>query len=236
MSVVHGRRVISVSLFGDIPRYIVPAMSIARDAKLFYPGWEVLFFVNSTVRSSVRDELRSSGAALRFMDDSDEPNGMFWRFRAVGEPGVNWVIFRDADSALSNRESLAVEEWIRSGKSLHILRDHPFHDYNILAGMFGVRVTSVTSSLASLKSNSSEYAEDIRALTENFLPKIPVADRHVNDSLFDFQDNPIPFPGKPTISYVGEVALQPRSRKVLLRVVRIAALVGASFLGRKGIN
>lgn len=44
-------------------------------------------------------------------------------------------ISRDTDSRLGLRESAAVDEWVKSGKMLHTMRDHPVgHTAPILAG------------------------------------------------------------------------------------------------------
>lgn len=233
MPLVHGRRIIAVSLYGDEPRYLIPALQLPIDAKLYYPDWEVVYFVDRSVTPNVLSELKSRGVLLRFMDDSGESNGMFWRFRAVGEPGAERVIFRDADSLLTEREAEAVEQWISTGKALHILRDHPFHHYKVLAGMFGVKVSETTRTLATLRSESNAYAEDINALVEKLLPNIPASEMHVNDSLFDFNDNPTPFPSRTLLSYVGEVAIQPKVKKFWLRAVRAIALLQKSILGRR---
>ncbi|CAF1684749.1 unnamed protein product, partial [Didymodactylos carnosus] len=34
---------------------------------------------------------------------------------------------RDLDSALTQRELDAVTEWLKSNKSFHTMRDHPYH-------------------------------------------------------------------------------------------------------------
>jgi hypothetical protein len=39
------------------------------------------------------------------------------------------------------REKYAVDDWISSGKSLHIMRDHPHHGVPIYAGLFGLVVS-----------------------------------------------------------------------------------------------
>ena len=64
---------------------------------------------------------------------------MFWRFFAHDETDCEYVVFRDADSRISKREKMAVDEWIQSGKSIHIMRDHPYHTVPILGGMWGCR-------------------------------------------------------------------------------------------------
>ena len=60
---------------------------------------------------------------------------MFWRFLPASEGDLEVVIVRDADSQLSDRKALAVEEWLDSEKRFHIMHDHPFHVSLILGGM-----------------------------------------------------------------------------------------------------
>ena len=45
-------------------------------------------------------------------------------------------VSRDLDSLFSHREQAAVEEWLKSEKYFHIMRDHPAHDEVILAGLW----------------------------------------------------------------------------------------------------
>ena len=49
------------------------------------------------------------------------------------------MISRDTDSRLDIRDKAAVEEWIKTGKDYHILRDNCQHTRPMAAGMWGVR-------------------------------------------------------------------------------------------------
>lgn len=49
--------------------------------------------------------------------------GMIHRFTVAADTTVDRYIVRDVDSRLNYRERFAVEEWIQSGKSIHIMRD-----------------------------------------------------------------------------------------------------------------
>jgi hypothetical protein len=62
-----------------------------------------------------------------------------WRFEAIDSPEVEVMMSRDTDTRIILREQLAVNEWLNSKTSFHIMRDHPCHDYSILGGMFGTR-------------------------------------------------------------------------------------------------
>ena len=48
---------------------------------------------------------------------------------------------RDLDSRFSEREKAATEEWLRSNKEFHFMRDHPYHGYVILGGCWGCKLT-----------------------------------------------------------------------------------------------
>jgi hypothetical protein len=64
-------------------------------------------------------------------------SGMFWRFLVAADSTVSRFLVRDADSRLNDREYFSVLEWMESGFSFHILRDHPAHDRPINGGMWG---------------------------------------------------------------------------------------------------
>jgi hypothetical protein len=72
------------------------------------------------------------------MNAAGDWTALFWRFLPAAEADVEVMLSRDADSRLSRRESDAVQEWLRSGRGFHIIRDHPEHN-GILAGLWGAR-------------------------------------------------------------------------------------------------
>jgi len=67
--------------------------------------------------------------------------GMIWRFIPMADDLVSEWHSRDLDSRISQRESDAVNDWLISKKTYHIMRDSPYHVTNILGGMFGMRLT-----------------------------------------------------------------------------------------------
>jgi hypothetical protein len=67
-------------------------------------------------------------------------SGYFWRFLLYDTLAeFDYYIFRDLDSRITDREVAAVNEWIESGKTLHIMRDHPHHDWPMMGGMWGMK-------------------------------------------------------------------------------------------------
>ena len=66
---------------------------------------------------------------------------MLWRFLPTLDPQVDVFISRDLDSIVKSREMEAEDEWLQSGKSLHVMRDHPEHDVPMLGGLWGTQMT-----------------------------------------------------------------------------------------------
>ena len=52
---------------------------------------------------------------------------------------VDSFFVRDLDSEISRRESEVVEQFSKSSKDFHVLRDHPYHDISILGGLWGIK-------------------------------------------------------------------------------------------------
>jgi len=137
------KRIISFSLWGNNEKYTIGAIENAILAQELYPEWICRFYIGQTTRigsPNVISRLDSlSNTELVFMDENGNWNSTFWRFTACSDPAVEYVLCRDCDSRLSIRERNAVEEWIQSEKVFHIMRDHPWHEALILAGLWGCR-------------------------------------------------------------------------------------------------
>jgi hypothetical protein len=131
------RKIISFSLWGDHPRYLRGALHNALLAPLLYPGWTCRFTVEPSTDISLLDALREAGAEVRVDHRTDLPNRLCRRFLVSDDPDVGHFLSRDCDSVISERESLAVAEWIASGKRFHVMRDWWAHGDLILAGMWG---------------------------------------------------------------------------------------------------
>lgn len=133
------RRIISFSLFGADARYCEPAFLNVLEQPSRYPGWTCRFYIDDTVPDPVRKRLESAGAELVEVDATLKRwPGPMWRFAAYDDPDMERVIFRDADSVISEREAEAVSAWVESGRRFHVMRDGPTHTELILAGLWGV--------------------------------------------------------------------------------------------------
>lgn len=133
-------KVISFSLWGDNPKYTVGALKNASLAQSIYPDWFCYFFVAKSVPQTIVNSLAQfSNVIIKPRNHDGDWSSMFWRFETCYDPLIKVSIFRDTDSRLNLREKNAVDVWLESDKTFHIMRDHPYHRVPILAGMWGAR-------------------------------------------------------------------------------------------------
>jgi hypothetical protein len=186
------RKVISYSLWGDKAIYNHGFVHNYFDAKKIYPEWDVVIYHDDSIDDFVKDIILENNIISYNMTGSDI-KGEFWRFLANDLDGVEYTIFRDCDSRLSNREKLAVDEWVNSGLTLHVMRDHPYHkiplgisDLGMLAGMWGIKNGKINMSVMInefIKSNNYKWGDDqkfIYDIYNNFLD-----DKICHDEFFD---------------------------------------------------
>jgi hypothetical protein len=189
---------LSFSLWGDKPIYNVGIIKNAELWKTIYPDWQMVVFYDNTVPKETIEELNSMDVICQDMTDKGI-YGMFWRFFAVELPNSEYSIFRDADSRLSTREKLAVDEWINSGKTLHVMRDHPYHmipcgndRLGILGGMWGIK--SKKTPLIKLIQNYPNKGRVFYGEDQTFLKNIYFLfenDRFTHDDFFEKRPFPV---------------------------------------------
>ena len=189
---------ISYSLWGNAPIYNVGIIENAKQVNDIYPGWKMIVYYDNTVPIETIEKLIELG--VECIDATPlSLYGMFWRFFAADRFECEYAIFRDADSRLSIREKMAVDEWIESGKTIHVMRDHPNHGIpygkdrlGILGGMWGIKgnVIPLGQSIKNFKrSNETIYGND-----QTFLKKIYSIfenDRCTHDDFFEKKPFPI---------------------------------------------
>lgn len=105
----------------------------------YYPGWYVYLYHNEDFDINQIEDLKKYDLFETKLITDKSINAMQWRFLPNDDQDVELFIVRDVDSRITEREQVSVFEWIESGKILHIMRDHPHHQYTILGGMWGMR-------------------------------------------------------------------------------------------------
>jgi hypothetical protein len=190
---------VSYSLWGDKPLYNVGAIKNSEQIKNIYPNWKMVLYYDESVPKTTIQKLLDNNVLCVDMSNKNI-YGMFWRFLASDISDADYVCFRDCDSRLSEREYLAVQEWLQSNKTLHVMRDHPAHripygnnELGILGGMWGIKSKKLPITEMIIKYNQENcdlgYGSD-----QTFLKKIYntfINDRHTHDDFFENKPFPI---------------------------------------------
>jgi hypothetical protein len=202
------KKLITFSLWGTDPKYTVGAIRNAGLAAILYPGWVCRFYVGKSVPSEILTALKNmKNTEIIEMGEEGNWSGMFWRFYPASEEDVDVMISRDCDSRLSLRERFAVEEWLKSDKGFHIMRDHPWHGMEILGGMWGVKKGVLPEMKTKIKNfvKGEFWQVDQRFLTKEIFPSIK-DNCFVHDEYFDLNKNKVNFPSERiNKEFVGDV-------------------------------
>ena len=131
-------RIIAFTLWGSNPRYLRGALQNALVAPNVYPGWTCRFWIDPTVPADLLDALRFCGADVVTCDRTEPTHvRLCRRFQVSDDIHAGYFIVRDCDSVVSEREAAAVDDWVASGESFHVMRDWWTHTDTMLAGMWG---------------------------------------------------------------------------------------------------
>jgi hypothetical protein len=162
-------KIISYSLFGDNPYYLDGAVLNVEMAKNVFPGWICRFYVDHNVPTYYINKLKELGAEIIIMQRKTKSQfeAISWRFAAATDSDV--MIVRDTDSALLERDKIAVDEWLASDKDFHIIRDYTFSSSRIMGGIWGCR---------------NGILKDVNIYLEKWLNKSPVHWFGPDDMLF----------------------------------------------------
>lgn len=134
------KKIISYCLYNERPKDVVNAVINCFLAKEIYPDWICRFYVDDTIPSSIRQALETfDNVEIVEMPRHNSSEAMLWRFLPASEDDVDVMISRDADSWLSYRELVCVEEFLNSDKGFHIIRDHCYHSQKVMGGMWGIK-------------------------------------------------------------------------------------------------
>lgn len=188
-----GKKIIAFSLFGASSAYIEPAILNTQLVQSIYPNWVARFYVDDSVPQEALQRLKQNGAEIILIKPPhNQLLGTMWRFLALNDEDAERIIFRDADSVISQREALAVAEWEASGRRFHIMRDAGAHVELILAGMWGAMANSIPNIEALLFDYINKGVKDAHFADQFFLREIlwPSIRQDVltHDNIFGFWD------------------------------------------------
>ena len=140
-------KVLSVSLYGNDSYYYRLIPSLARSVQKMYPGWIFRVYHDDSIRKDLKCKIEClKDENNNLIDNTDFCNinqipfkgrlgqswsanyvhAMEWRWLPIGDSFVDIFLSRDSDSKIIQREIDAVNVWLDSNLSGHIMRGNPF--------------------------------------------------------------------------------------------------------------
>jgi hypothetical protein len=192
--------VIAYVLWGNAPRYTVVLSENVRIWPHLFPGWTLRVYCDQSVPEDFVAWLGRHGVQVVRQDlgEGEFPHRrLLWRFHVASDPAVRRFLVRDADSLLTVKERVAVDDWLRSDRYFHLMRDWWTHTDLMLAGMWG-GVGGVLPPHNTIVAAYKGWREQTEHVDQDLLTEVvwPIARQSVliDDSTFTGSLGSQPFP------------------------------------------
>ena len=134
------KKIISFCLFGSKNIYCQGLIENIDLINKKYNDWEVYVYYEN-IPDNILDILsnKENTKLFKCTHKNNLYEALLWRLYPL-ESNADIFISRDTDSRITDREMKFINEWINSDKVFHIIRDHYKHKWEIMAGMFGIKI------------------------------------------------------------------------------------------------
>lgn len=159
------RKAVVYSIYGSNELYIKGLLENIKMVRHFYPGWDVLVFLDKGVPEEAVGRMKAEGVKVEI----GEYRFAASRFFAADKEDYDLFISRDADSRIYPREVAAVADWLKADWAiLHGMRDLRGHRNPMLAGMWGAHSRELREKL------KEAYGPDVtmESLYRKFRPDV----------------------------------------------------------------
>jgi hypothetical protein len=142
------QHIIAISMYGPTENAIFGMNEsinflnqLIADMAKTYPGWILRIYHDTSIKEHIVCSIECAHNNVDFCNASalgslgsvsDYMPPKIWRFLPAGDLLVDIMSSRDLDSPLPQRELDAVNDWLSTEKSWHVMRDHPLHNVPML--------------------------------------------------------------------------------------------------------
>jgi hypothetical protein len=123
-------KVFSFCLYGTEPNYYTGLLENIALVKQYYPDFDIVVYKGECDPNWVLPE----GVTVDVTNRKGPINALL-RYIPLNYAEVGFV--RDADSRIDTRDRWCIDEFLKSDKSYHTIRDHYWHASRLMAGTFG---------------------------------------------------------------------------------------------------
>jgi hypothetical protein len=123
-------KVFSFCLYGTEPNYYTGLLENIEIIRTYYPDFTIMVYKGHCDPSWVLPE-----DVVVDITNRDGPINALLRYIPINYAEVGFV--RDADSRVNERDRWCIDQFLKSDKSYHSIRDHFWHQSKLMAGTFG---------------------------------------------------------------------------------------------------
>jgi len=164
--------VFSFCLYGNRDKYCLGMIENLKLIKEHFPSWSVFIYYAPDVPQTILSRIQEFSRVFLKPTGVLGPINMIHRFFAIDEDAVDTMVVRDADSRVHSRDRWAIQEWVKSDKHAHIIRDHPYHGAYIMGGVWGLKKGYLTQTMTSLFEAYRAYHRNEHGEDQHFLARI----------------------------------------------------------------
>jgi len=137
---ISGKRiVISYSLYGNAGKYIEGLIINCKLINLHFPDFWIYVFIGNDFDHSILEKITNFNNIKIIETGVSGHLNALHRFVAIDYDEVGIAFSRDCDSYVNRRDRYCIQKFLETGKKFQIIRDHEFHNSEILAGMWGIK-------------------------------------------------------------------------------------------------
>jgi len=154
----------SFCVFGDQDKYRKGLLKNIEIIHQYYPSWDIVVYTSPDCMDFIKSDVKIIPTG-----DSGYAN-LLYRFKPLFD-NYDIVCVRDADSRVHERDRWCIQDFIVSPFTAYTIRDHPFHTYPIMGGLFGIKKGHPMFSMRDLNKaieTPCQYTTDTTFLETNF--------------------------------------------------------------------
>lgn len=172
-------KVFSFSIYGDDKKYLLGLLKNIEIIREHYPDFHIFIYADKNLNEEYKKKYQSYDN-IKYMEFERENHSLMCnRFFAIDDDEVEVAFVRDADSRIHERDRWCINEFLKSDKLFHIVRDHKYHGMRIMGGIWGIKKQCLNVKILDLHQNwfiknkhQTVYRSDQNFLTDCIYPLI----------------------------------------------------------------
>lgn len=119
------KKIISFCVYGPHSLYNDGAYENIAEAKEYFPDWICRFYVanDCPILSKLLKSQYNKECEVVIKDPENGIKGMFWRLEAISDPEASYIIIRDTDQRVSDKDAQTVQKWIENDAIAHRMHE-----------------------------------------------------------------------------------------------------------------